>query len=338
MPTLSALMSVYNGEEFIEETITSILEQSFEDFEFIIIDDGSRDRTIDIINSFHDSRIKLFQLPRNMGVGAALNFGLNKINSPFIAKVDADDIYTRNRFSEQLYFLENNQDIAVVDCLLNYFATSDDVENSERFHYLKNIHQLQINKAINPDEINEKLYWFCCVTHSLMMARTNVIKKIGYNPNFRIGEDYQLFYLLNKRGYKFSKIKEVLGQIRVSEKSTTAIEEDIINVFLTIKQEEFNAFLSQSELGFNYMIWGTGGLGINILNHFPKKLNNIVGFIDSNKQKWGTTVGSFPIYSPEIIKKEKYKIIVASTIGKFEITEILKREKYQHLEDYFVIA
>ena len=104
MPEITALMSVYNGEEFIAETIESILNQTYPDFEFVIVNDGSTDRTKEIIESFKDDRIKLFNLDGNRGVGPALNYGLSKVKNKYVVKVDADDISVPTRFEEQKIF------------------------------------------------------------------------------------------------------------------------------------------------------------------------------------------------------------------------------------------
>lgn len=338
MHMLSALMSVYNGENYIEETIKSVLSQTYEEFDFIIVDDGSTDKTVEIITSFDDQRIKLYRLEQNKGVGFALNFGLEKVTSPYLAKVDADDLYYPERFNEQLNFLQQNSEIAVVDSLLKYFPSDDCVSKSQRYKYLSEIHEPQINQIKTPNDISEKLYWFCCITHSLIMGRTEIIKSVGYNKNLSLGEDYTLFYMMNKKGYKFSRLDQVLGEIRVSNKSITANEETL-HTFLKIKEEEFTQFLSKSLEGYKYLIWGTGALGKEVLKRLEDvQFNNIHGFIDSNQQKWGIDFQGYPIFSPKIINKDKYKIIVASTVGKFEIANILREAKYKHLDDFFVIA
>lgn len=101
IPEISVLMSVYNGEKYIQEAIDSILNQTYSDFELIIINDGSTDQTREIIESYQDERIKLFNFKKNKGVGAVLKFGLTQVNGRYIAKADADDINHPERLLKQ---------------------------------------------------------------------------------------------------------------------------------------------------------------------------------------------------------------------------------------------
>ncbi len=129
-PSISVVTSVYNCEKYLRESINSILSQTFNDFEFIIIDDGSIDSSIDIINSFNDSRIKLLR-QENRGLAFALNEGIKKARGKYIARMDADDICLPDRFQKQFDFLEHNPDYVVVgsnahrmDMKGNYLCTS----------------------------------------------------------------------------------------------------------------------------------------------------------------------------------------------------------------------
>ena len=106
-PKVSVVMSVYNGEPYLREAIDSILHQTFTDFEFIIIDDGSTDKSADIISSYDDLRIVLIQ-QKNRGLAAALNAGIKAARGKYIARMDADDISLPERFEVQFDFLERH--------------------------------------------------------------------------------------------------------------------------------------------------------------------------------------------------------------------------------------
>ena len=121
MPEISVLMSVYNGEKYIQEAINSILNQTYQNFELIIVNDGSVDKTREIIEAYKEPRIVLFNLEENRGVGSALQFGLQKTQGKYIAKADADDIFHPTRLEKQKKFLDDNPDIALVEALLSTF-------------------------------------------------------------------------------------------------------------------------------------------------------------------------------------------------------------------------
>lgn len=115
-PMVSAVMAVFNAEEFLSQSIESILTQSYEDFEFIIADDGSTDRSWDIISKYQksDARICPIRLKSNQGVAKASNVGLQAARGKYIARMDSDDISLPNRFSAQVDFLEANLDIGIL--------------------------------------------------------------------------------------------------------------------------------------------------------------------------------------------------------------------------------
>src|ERR1700693_193106 len=119
VPLISVIMPVYNGERFIRETIDSVLNQTYRNFEFIIVNDGSVDSTRQIISSYDDKRIIPLNLAINQGVSNARNTGTDLARGEFIAFCDADDLYDPGRLQTQLDFLTSN---ATVDVCGSYFV------------------------------------------------------------------------------------------------------------------------------------------------------------------------------------------------------------------------
>ena len=281
MPKISALLSVYNGERYIEETIESVLNQTFSDFEFIIINDGSTDSTKEIIDRYKDNRIRAFHLEKNVGVGEALRYGVSKVEGEYVVKIDGDDISNLSRFQKQKDFLDNNPSVALVKSLFEYFPHNKEVEQSSGYKYCKNVIEQHKNKVITPEDIKEKLYWFCCIPHTTIMVRSNILKKVNYRP-FRICEDYDLFYRMNKAGYKMDTIAEVLVKMRVTG-SSTSVREDKNNqceeIAYEIKKEEIEKLISQNKPIY---IWGAGSFGKKVLTVLNKRNIKVNGFVDSN--------------------------------------------------------
>ena len=108
MPKVSVVMPAYNAEKYIREAIDSVLAQTFTDFEFIILDDGSTDATAAIIQSYEDDRIRFCPNERNMGVAATLNRALKLAQGEYIARMDADDVSYKNRLEMQLDFIKKS--------------------------------------------------------------------------------------------------------------------------------------------------------------------------------------------------------------------------------------
>ena len=119
-PSVSVVMPVYNGERYLAETIGSVLGQTYRDFEFIVVDDGSSDSSAHIVQKFtgRDTRIRFIPLSRNEGKGSARNHGIAAARGEYIAAMDADDISLPNRLSRQVSFLHANPDIGVLGCTL----------------------------------------------------------------------------------------------------------------------------------------------------------------------------------------------------------------------------
>ncbi|MES2139031.1 MAG: glycosyltransferase [Bacteroidota bacterium] len=112
-PIISVVMSVYNGEEYLRESIESILNQTFKGFEFVIINDGSTDKSLEIIKSYSDARIIVIN-QKNSGLAIALNNGLKIAKGKYIARMDADDISIDTRLEVQLDFMENNNEYVII--------------------------------------------------------------------------------------------------------------------------------------------------------------------------------------------------------------------------------
>ncbi len=112
MPTISVIIPVYNGEKTIRETIESVLNQTFTDFELIVIDDGSQDKTVEIVSSIRDERLKIFSYP-NSGVSISRNRGISHVSGEYISFIDADDLWTEDKLELQLKALQENPQAAV---------------------------------------------------------------------------------------------------------------------------------------------------------------------------------------------------------------------------------
>jgi glycosyltransferase involved in cell wall biosynthesis len=119
MPRISVVMSVYNGEKYLRQAIESILQQTYTDFEFIIIDDGSTDSSREIIQSYDDKRIRLVINEQNIGLTKSLNKGIRLAKGEFIARMDADDISLPQRFEKQVAYLDSHPEVGVLGTYAN---------------------------------------------------------------------------------------------------------------------------------------------------------------------------------------------------------------------------
>ncbi|GIN85260.1 glycosyl transferase [Heyndrickxia sporothermodurans] len=331
---ITALMSVYNGELFIRETIESVLNQSYRNFEFIIIDDGSEDSTLEIIKSYTDPRIRLFSNGKNLGIPSSLNFGIDMSQGEYIVKIDSDDIQHVDRFKEQLLFMKNNPEIVLCKTLVDYFPNNREIEITQRYKNIKNTIEKYKNITKTTEDISSRLKWYCCISHSSMMIKTEVLKQYKYR-DLPVFEDYDLFYRMNEDRLKIGHLDKMLVKIRVSEQSTTVLRKQKLDrCAYFLKEKNFN-HLKQNN---NVYVWGSGSFGQSVIKLLNEKGWEISGFIDSNPLKNGQSINGYKVFSPEIINSLKEnKVIIASQPGMFDIINYLKNFGYKSEEDFMVV-
>lgn len=209
MPKVTVLMAVYNGECYIQEAIGSILSQTFDDFEFLIINDGSTDSTRKIICSYNDPRIRLVDNDQNFGLTRSLNNGLKLAEGEFIARIDADDVSDSERLAKQVAFLETHPDVALVGTWYKEIdAQGKPISDG--------------NLPCDYTQIRWHLLFYCPFVHSAVMLRKSpVLEKIGfYNEALSYSMDYEL-WLRIARELPVANLDEYLVRLRVNPHSMT---------------------------------------------------------------------------------------------------------------------
>ena len=219
MHKLSVIMSVLNGEKFIEGTVRSVLAQTFADFRFIIVDDGSTDRTKELIRQFGDNRIQLIELPQNVGIPAARNIGLDAADGELIAVVDADDPPLPERFEKQIAFLESRPHVAVVGC--QFRVMNDD---GVFFTDSKAQNDSPVGSTANLTNI---LRGSISTMHPCAMYRGDLLRRFRYDERFRVGHDYDLGLRLYEAGWQTDNLDEYLNLHRDHPHSVTDAFRDV---------------------------------------------------------------------------------------------------------------
>jgi glycosyltransferase involved in cell wall biosynthesis len=196
-PVISVVMSVYNGQKYLRESIESILGQTYGNFEFIIINDGSTDSTREIILSYNDPRIRLIDNGENIGLTKSLNKGLRIARGEYIARMDADDVSMPARFESQLDFLNHHRDYAVVGTFLK--AINED--SKVIFTIEKPIQHADIREFLNKDN---------CIGHGSAMIRKACLQDVGfYDESIRKSQDYELWLRISQN-YRLANIPQYL--------------------------------------------------------------------------------------------------------------------------------
>jgi glycosyltransferase involved in cell wall biosynthesis len=203
-------MSVYNGEAFLRESIESMLAQTFTNFEFIIINDGSTDKTQEILESYNDSRILL--IPQdNMGLTLSLNKGVDLSRGEYLARMDSDDISHPQRLEQQIKWLKAHPQYCAVASKVSCID-----ENGK-----KTSDWASDQSTITAEEMRMKLPRINCIAHPSIMFRSDVIKTYLYNPLQPHSQDYDLYLRLFSDGLKIGKINDTLLTLRLHSESVT---------------------------------------------------------------------------------------------------------------------
>ena len=204
-PKVSVVTTIYNGEKYLEKCVNSILNQTFADFEFIIVDDGSTDKTLKKLLEINSPRIKIIQQP-NQGQAKALISGIKQARGDLIARLDVDDYSLHDRLKRQVEFMDLNP--KVVLC-------------GSRFEelYNKNLLPQRVQFAKTDLEIKRIISHFNPFAHSATMFRRDAYLKVGgYDKSFSIGMDYHLWIRLMEVG-EVHNLDEVLTIVRVHDES-----------------------------------------------------------------------------------------------------------------------
>jgi len=205
-PIISVVLPVYNVAPYIKEAIDSILNQTIQDFEIIVIDDCSTDATLDIIHQYNDDRIIIITKEKNKGLIDSLNFGISIAKGKYIARMDGDDICLPERFEKQLDFLEKNPKIILCGTAYKTFGAIEKV----------------IKQPLSHEKISATLCLNSTFGHPTIMGRKEIFEKHKYNKDFENVEDYELWSRLIFEG-QVANLDEVLLFYRVHENQVSNV-------------------------------------------------------------------------------------------------------------------
>ncbi len=209
-PKISVIMSVYNGEDYLSEAVESVLNQTFRNFELIIINDCSTDRTAEILSGFAaaDERVKVHTNEVNLRLPSSLNKAISFARGKYVARMDADDISLPDRLEKQFQFMEENPEVALSSC---------------RFMTLKNgfISSGGCGGKCDEETIKALLLVTNPILHPGIIAKTDVIKSLGYDKSFTCTEDMELWTRFVMTGQTVRLLPEYLMIYRLHDKQIT---------------------------------------------------------------------------------------------------------------------
>ena len=272
-PKVSVLMPVYNGEKYLRQSIDSILGQTFTDFEFLIINDGSTDASVALIESYNDPRIRLMHNETNLKLIRTLNEGIKLARGQYIARMDCDDISAPDRLSKQVAFMEAYPEIGVLGT--NICVMDSDGKPNFKVSFPEKHHVLCWN-----------LSFYCPVCHpSVLVRKGALVTAGGYDQEMLHVEDYELWYRLSKKT-KLANMPDVLLYLRKHQSSVCSANallhsENALKVnqliISDVLGEDADAYLIQCIRNRKFRSWTDQFDSVQLIEKLRKR------FIDNNE-------------------------------------------------------
>lgn len=212
-PFVSVVMSVYNGLPYLRDSVESILNQTYSNFEFILIDDCSTDDSLKYLSSLEDKRIRIFRNEKNLKLPASLNRGLRASRGRYILRMDADDISFPDRIEKQVAYMEAHPKAAMAYCDMLYFNEKGMIPD-----FNTNSH--------SPEGIRSTLLFYNIVNHNGVIFRRNIISRYAYDPQYTVTEDLDLWIRLSM-AHSIHYMPENLVLYRVHEFQATSSQRSL---------------------------------------------------------------------------------------------------------------
>lgn len=214
-PLVSVIMPVYNAERYIKQAVESILNQTYQKFEFIIVDDASTDSTSKILKDFKkkDSRITLIRNKANLGATKSLNKAVAKASGKYIIRMDADDWSYPERFELQIKLMEDHPDVVVSG---SYIEVCD---SQLKTKYVRKYH-------LDDIIIRKHLFRYSPFAHPATIWKAKVLKRERYDERIETCQDYELYFRVGKIG-KFMNLNKALLKLRMHEKAVSIAKSDL---------------------------------------------------------------------------------------------------------------
>lgn len=233
-PKVSVLMTVYNNERFLKEAMGSICSQTWNDFEFIIVNDASTDASRNVLGTYPDTRIRIIDNEKRLGLTASLNRGMIHCKGEYIARMDADDISLPHRLERQVAYLDNHPDVGVVGTFIKSMNAAGTITGEWK-------------SASEDVQLRWHLLFRNIIAHPSALIRKSLLTQVnGYDESFTYAQDYALWTTL-ARLCKLHVIPEYLLLWRSHSQSTSSVKKESQGEAISlVMQKQINALLHRA--------------------------------------------------------------------------------------------
>lgn len=209
---IAVVMPVYNAEKYLSQAIESILQQTYGQFQFIIVNDASTDSSPEIIQRYarQDKRIKVLTNVNNLRISRTLNRGMAAAQAEYIVRMDADDVAVTDRLAKQVAYMDSHQEVGISGGTMQLIDEQGRVFSQRRYH-------------LEDETIRKYLFRYSPFSHPTVIIRKSILDQAGYyDPAFDFAEDYDLYFRIGKLA-KFGNLFDTLLLYRVVNKSITSV-------------------------------------------------------------------------------------------------------------------
>ncbi len=307
-PKITIILPIYNAAETLAQCLQSIQAQTLGDFELLAIDDGSTDRSAQILKTTAQSDLRIRILnPGRLGLIPALNLGIRQAKAPLIARMDADDWMTRDRLQRQYDYLQTHPNLALVGSQVELFPQSLIQAGYQEYARWQ-------NSCISPEQIAHNLYIESPLAHPSVMVRKAVLEQLRdvQGQIYRDGpfpEDYDLWLRLHQAGHQLGKVPKILLYWRDSSDRTSRTDPRYARPAFDRLRAHYLAqdarLQSAQAQGRGLIIWSAGRKRRKCVRLLTQRGIRIHGWVDLDPKKIGTTLWDCPIHHPSWLSKQQ---------------------------------
>jgi hypothetical protein len=341
---LNVLMTVYNGESVLDQTMRSVLIQTYRNFSFIIVEDGSEDNTLACLKGYaeRDSRVRLIPLSHNHGITGALNCGLQHLDTDCecVARIDCGDLCTPDRMTKQVDFLAGNPECMAVGSRFEMFSKEGELpEGIQRF-------QRFTNALCTYDEIKSNFTVMSPFAHPTITFRRRIFDEVGtYDEKYEAAEDYELVGRILTRGFQAHKLPEVLVTCQFTPGRGISQTRRVTQVktALEVKLQFLGANYLTGDQERQCIIWGSREFAGYLAEKLAEGRHHLKAkcFTDFDPTVWGQEKSGLRLIPPREIVQCRLAGDIIITMWNQEREEIityLTQNGWVRNRDFFVFS
>jgi glycosyltransferase involved in cell wall biosynthesis len=315
-PAISILLPVYNDARYVARAVTSIQRQTFDDWELLLLNDGSTDSSPALIDSLAltDPRIKPVHLPHR-GIAGSLNAGIQRAKGRYVARMDADDISHALRLALQKDYLDERPDVCAVGCKIRIFPRTNASMGMLAY-------EAWLNSVITPEEIGREIFVESPLVHPSVMVRKEILESVnGYRHDGP--EDYDLWLRLHGKGFRFAKVPRVLFWWMDRPDRATRLSPDYSReAFRRCKSRHLANFLGEKRP----VLLAGNREAKHLAADLEREGLRVMGYVDVNPKRIGTVWNGKPVVGYEDLPGQYSGCVFLAAVGSRGVRDVIRNQ------------